>query len=99
MLLAHAEGHWAELVAHAPVGDHEAGQLGRLFQIHFHSGKGLTIDQPLDGAATHEKDEPGPEVVQPVVVPVLVRCYEVDTTCLAPRHDGYLHRLLAIRHH
>jgi hypothetical protein len=54
-----AVAHRAQLGAHAVLGDHRAGDLGRLLDVGDRTGGGLAEHQFLSGAATHCEDQPG----------------------------------------
>jgi len=50
-LVALAERQRAELVAHAELGDHPAGQVGRLLDVVAGTGRGVAEDQAFRGVA------------------------------------------------
>ena len=60
-LVALAERQRAELVAHAELGDHPAGQVGRLLDVVAGTGRGVAEDQPLGDVAA---EEPGDLVLE-----------------------------------
>ncbi len=53
-LVALAEGERPELVAHAELGDHAAGQVGRLLDVVGGAGGGVAEDEPLGGVAAEQ---------------------------------------------
>ena len=53
MVLAVAEGHRAEPLAHAPVRDHPPGELHGMVQIAFGAGAELVEDELFRRAAAH----------------------------------------------
>ena len=60
-LVALPERERAELVAHPELGDHPAGQVGRLLDVVAGAGRRVAEDQPLGGVAA---EEPGDLVLE-----------------------------------
>mgnify|MGYP000915167492 CR=1 FL=1 len=52
-----AEHARAELVAHAELGDHPAGQVGRLLDVVARTGRGIAEDQPLGDVAAKQSGD------------------------------------------
>src|SRR5262249_24725384 len=92
VLLADAERHRPQPVAHAPVGDHVPGQARGLLQVILMAGECLAVNQTVSGPAAHASGQPCLPVVQAMMVPVLVRRVEGDTQALPAGDDGYLLR-------
>ena len=54
LLFLLAEGHRTELLAHAPLADHLARELGRLLDVVAGAGRHVAEDQLFRGAAAEE---------------------------------------------
>ena len=72
-LVALAEGQRAELVAHAELGDHPAGQVGRLLDVVAGAGRRVAEDQPLGDVAAEQPGDLVLELGLGLEVAVLVR--------------------------
>src|SRR5581483_1735499 len=57
VLVLRAEGHRPELVAHAPLADHLAGELARALEVVAGAGRHVAEDELLGGAAAEEDRE------------------------------------------
>ena len=56
-LVALPEGQRAELVAHAELGDHPAGEVGRLLDVVAGTGRGVAEDEPLGHVAAEQSGD------------------------------------------
>ena len=99
VFFADAKRHGANGVAHAPMGDHVAGQFGRLFQVAFDAGVGLLEHEPFRRPASHQHCEIGLEEIKPVMDAILVGLPPGHAAGFAAWDDADLLRRIALEQH
>src|SRR5438128_723217 len=98
LLLLLAEGHRAELVAHAPLAHHLVRQLGGPLDVVARPGRHAAERELLGRAPTEEDGELAEEVVLRVGVPVVERHLLRQPEGHAARNDGHLVHRVGARH-
>ncbi len=89
-LALRAPRHGADLVAHAPLADHLAGQLGVADEVVAGTGRQVAVDEQLGGPPAHAHGERVLDVLARVDVALLHRQLHGDAEGHAGRQDGDL---------
>ena len=94
-----APRHRADGVAHAPLADHLAGQLGVAHEVVGGAGGEVAVDEQLGAAAAHAHAQGVLDVLAGVDVALLHRQLLGDAEGHAGREDGHLvHRVGVLEH-
>src|SRR3546814_6985626 len=88
IVLARRKLDHAQRLAHAPAGDHLAGNGRRLLYVAFGAGGAGAVDDFLRGATAQHADDLRAQISLGIVVSVGLRSLVSDAECLAAGHDG-----------
>src|SRR3546814_20594995 len=88
IVLARRKLDHAQRLAHAPAGDHLAGNGRRLLYVAFGAGGAGAVDDFLRGATAQHADDLRAQISLGIVVAVGLRSLVSDADYLAAGHDG-----------